>query len=118
MRDLTSTASLTSSVAPLATDLPANIKPRSVALQSVMAGLDGSAAAISIALGRVALVYAKFPSNYLAYGVFATLLAFAITQFVSRLGGRPMIFSARLFEATTLAAMLDGFVLRMPAWGL
>lgn len=118
MQDFTRPASLTTSAAPLASELPGIDRPASAARQSMMAGLDGSASAIPIALGSVALVYAKFPANYLAYGVFATLLAFAVTQFVSGLGGRPMIFSARLFEATTLAAMLDGFVLLMPAWGL
>ena len=118
MRDFTRPASLTTSATPLASDVVAKTKPAAVVMQSVMAGLDGSASAIPIALGSVAVVYAKFPPEYLAFGVFATLLAFAVIQFVSGLGGRPMVFSARLFEATTLAAMLDTFVLRMPAWGL
>lgn len=118
MRDFTRPASLTTSAIPLELDVPVKTKSAFVLLSSVMAGLNGSASAIPIALGSVALVYAKFPPNYLAYGVFATLIAFALIQFISGLGGRPMIFSARLFEATTLAAMLDSFVLRMPSWGL
>ena len=118
MRNVTRPESLTTSAVKPGADLPDSSRPASVFLQSVMAGIDGSAAAIPIALGSVALVYARFPSNYLAYGVFATLLALALCQFMSGLGGRPMIFSARLLEATALAAMLDSFVIRMPGWGL
>ena len=118
MRDITGQVNPQTSGATLVADSAGKTTPSLSIMRSVMGGLDGSAAAIPIALGSVALVYAKFPANYLAYGVFATLLTFAITQFFSGLGGRPMIFSARLFEATTLATMLDGFVLRMPALGL
>ena len=118
MRDITRPANLATLPAPLVPASPEKATTEPGVKQSLMGGLDGSAAAIPVALGSVALIYARFPPNYLAYGVFATLLTLVITHFFSGLGGRPMIFSARLFEATTLAAMLDGFMLRMPAWGL
>ena len=118
MRDFTRPQSLTTGPAPLVDELSAKSKQPSSIVKSFMAGLDGSAIAIPSALGSVVLVYAKFPPEYLPYGVFATLLALALTQFVSGLGGRPMLFTARLFEATALAAMLDSFMVRMPAWGM
>ena len=118
MRDFTRPQSLTTGPAPLVDELSAKSKQPPSIVKSFMAGLDGSAIAIPSALGSVVLVYAKFPPEYLPYGVFATLLALALTQFVSGLGGRPMLFTARLFEATALAAMLDSFMVRMPAWGM
>ena len=118
MKNFTGPAGLTAPASQPGADLPVKSKPDAVTLLSVRAGIDASAASIPIALGSVALIYARFPPNYLAYGVFATLLTFALTHLISGLGGRPMIFSARLLEATALAAILDGFVLRMPGWGL
>jgi sulfate permease, SulP family len=86
--------------------------------QDISGALDGLAAAIPIALCGVAIVYVNFPAAYLSPGVFATLLALALMHAVSAAGGRPMVFSARLFEATTLSAMLGQFVKLAPAWGL
>ncbi len=80
--------------------------------------LDSTAAAIPIALGGVAIVYANFPAAYLSYGVFATLLLLVLIHGVSATTGRPMAFSARLFEATALSAILHQFLTYMPAWGL
>ena len=93
--------------------------PTASALRRDISGaLDGVGSAVPIALCGVALVYINFPAAYLSYGVLATLLALAAMQFVSAAGARPMVFSARLFEATTLSAMLGQFVKYMPAWGL
>ncbi len=86
--------------------------------QDISGALDGVAAAIPIALCGVALVYVNFPASYLSNGVFGTLLALAAMQFMSAAGGRPMVFSARLFEATTLSAILVQFVKYLPSWGL
>lgn len=86
--------------------------------QDFSGALDGLAAAIPIALCGIAIVYVNFPAAYLSHGVFATLLALALMHTISAAGGRPMVFSARLFEATTLSAMLGQFVKLAPAWGL
>ena len=86
--------------------------------QDISGALDGLAAAIPIALCGVAIVYVNFPASYLSHGVFATLLGLALVHLVSAMGARPMVFSARLFEATTLSAMLGQFVKLAPAWGL
>jgi sulfate permease, SulP family len=86
--------------------------------QDLSGAFDGMASAIPIALCGVALVYVNFPASYLSNGVFVTLLGLAAMHMVSAVGARPMIFSARLFEATTLSAMLGQFVKYMPAWGI
>jgi sulfate permease, SulP family len=86
--------------------------------QKLFGALDGAAVSIPIALGGVALVYANFPAQYLSYGVLATLLALLVLHAVSALGTRPIVFSARLVEAGTLAAVLNQFATYMPAWGL
>lgn len=86
--------------------------------QDVVGALDGLAAAIPIALCGIAIVYVNFPASFLSHGVFATLLTLALMHLVSAVGGRPMVFSARLFEATTLSAMLGHFIKLAPAWGV
>ncbi len=86
--------------------------------QNLLGALDGAAVSIPIALGGVALVYAKLPEQYLGYGVLATLLALLLVHAVSALGQRPIVFSARLVEAGTLAVMLDQFTTYLPAWGV
>lgn len=102
-------------------DLPEGGAPRDstrALRQDISGALDGLAAAIPIALCGIAIVYVNFPATYLSNGVFATLLALALMHTISAAGGRPMVFSARLFEATTLSAMLGQFVKLAPAWGL
>ncbi len=99
-------------------DTPKAVPRRQVTQQNFFGALDGAAVSIPIALGSVALVYAKFPAEYLSYGVLATLLALLVVHAVSALGARPIVFSARLVEAGTLASMLDQFTKYMPVWGI
>lgn len=86
--------------------------------QDLSGALDGVASTIPIALCGVELIYVNFPAAYLSNDVFATLLALAALQWVSAAGARPMMFSARLFGATALNAMLGQFVKHLPAWGV
>jgi SulP family sulfate permease len=80
--------------------------------------LDATFSSIPIALVGVGLAYANLPSSYLSMGILATLLCLGLVHCVSAGTGRPMAFSARLFEATTLAAILASFSKLMPSWGL
>jgi sulfate permease, SulP family len=97
----------------------APVAAQGTALRRDLSGaLDGMASALPIALCGVALVYVNFPASFLSNGVFVTFLALALMHAVSSAGARPMVFSARLFEATTLSAMLGQFVKLAPAWGL
>ena len=86
--------------------------------QDVSGAVDGPAAAMPLALCGVAIVYANFPAAYLSLGVFASLLGLALIHLIRATGGRPMVFSARLFEGTTLSSMLGQFFKLAPGWGL
>ena len=99
-------------------DSPTTLLRGSALRQDISGALDGMASALPIALCGVALAYVNFPAAFLSNGVFATFLALALMHAVSSAGSRPMVFSARLFEATTLSAMLGQFVKLAPAWGL
>ncbi len=80
--------------------------------------LDGVVTSIPIALAGVSLTYSSLPPEYLGMGVFATLLCLAFVHMASAATGRPMAYSARLFEATTLSAILIHAHQIMPSWGL
>jgi sulfate permease, SulP family len=80
--------------------------------------LDGAVSSIPIGLAGVALAYVSLPAEYLGMGVLATLLSLALVHITSSATARPMAFSARLFEATTVAAILASFAKLMPGWGL
>jgi sulfate permease, SulP family len=80
--------------------------------------LDGVVSSVPIGLAGVALAYASLPAQYLGMGVLATLVSLALVHIASSATARPMAFSARLFEATTLAAILTSFAKLMPGWGL
>ena len=80
--------------------------------------LDGLVSTVPIALVGVALAYASLPAAYLGMGVLATLLCLGIVHIASAATARPMMLSARLFEATTVGAILASFNKQMPTWGL
>jgi sulfate permease, SulP family len=80
--------------------------------------LDGLLTTVPIALVGVSLAYATLPAHYLGMGVMVTLLCLAAVHLASAGTGRPMAYSARLFEATTLSAILTSFSRQMPSWGL
>lgn len=80
--------------------------------------LDGLVSSIPIGLAGVALAYASLPAAFLGMGVLATLLCLSCVHIASAATARPMAFSARLFEATTVGAVLASFNKMMPSWGL
>jgi sulfate permease, SulP family len=80
--------------------------------------LDATLCSVPVGLVGVSLAYASLPAQYLSMGVLATLLALAMVHFCSAGTNRPMAYSARLFEATTLCAMLIALAKQLPGWGL
>ncbi|HYF17948.1 MAG TPA: STAS domain-containing protein, partial [Ramlibacter sp.] len=85
---------------------------------SLLGALNASAFTIPLSLGAVAVVYARHAPSMLPAAVLATLLAIVLVQ-ISGLGsGRPILYSARFLEATTLAALLDAVAARLPTWGI
>jgi sulfate permease, SulP family len=80
--------------------------------------LDGSVTTIPITLVGVALAYAALPAQYLGPGILATLLSLVLVHCVSAGTGRPIVLSTRLFEATTLGAMMLSFKVSSVSWGI
>jgi MFS superfamily sulfate permease-like transporter len=84
----------------------------------LLAALDASAFSIPLSLGAVTVVYGRHAPGMLPGAVLVTLLGIALVQLAGLHSRRPVLFSARFLEATTLAALLDTFVLRMHAWDM
>ncbi len=85
---------------------------------SLVGALDGAAYFIPVSLGSAALVFGRMGPDVLASGVFAVMVALAWVHFSTAGAARPLVFAARFFEATTLAAMLEQFGRQLPAWAL
>lgn len=86
--------------------------------RDVTGALDGSAFALPSSLGAVTLVYSRVAPDLLTAGVLALILSMAWIHATAARNARPVLFSARFFEATTLAAMIDQAVAQFPGWGL
>jgi sulfate permease, SulP family len=84
----------------------------------LFAALDAAAFTIPLTLGSVTLVFSKIGSAAMTSAIVTTLVAIALLQFTTVNARRPLLFSARFFEATTLAAMMDRAIERLPAWGI
>ncbi|MES2938491.1 MAG: cyclic nucleotide-binding domain-containing protein [Pseudomonadota bacterium] len=85
---------------------------------ALVGALEGSAANIPLSLGAVTLVFAHIGPQVLPGAMLATLLGLAWMQLANLRSRRPLLYSARFFEATALAAMLDRMIALLPAWGL
>ena len=96
------------------------VEPTQVAgwRSSAIGALDGAAFSIPSSLGCATLLYSHIGPGLLPGGVFATLLALAWIHLTTMRSRRPVIYSVRIFETTTLAAMMDQAVAQFPAWGL
>jgi len=66
----------------------------------------------------VVLVFGKLGPGAMAGGMLATMLGLACLHLLTARSSRPMMYAARVFEATTLAAMLDQIGLQLTGWGL
>jgi hypothetical protein len=69
-----------------------------------MGALDGALFSIPLSLGCVAILFGAWGAEALAMGTCATIVSLALLHAVTARSTRPVVFSARLFEATTLAA--------------
>lgn len=84
----------------------------------ILGALDAVALAVPTTLGAVLLVYVHIGAEHLAAGILAAMAGLVLLHLFSLGATRPAMFSARLFEATTLAAMLAQLGAQLPAWGL
>ncbi|HEX2543299.1 MAG TPA: STAS domain-containing protein, partial [Ramlibacter sp.] len=85
---------------------------------SWVGSLEAAATAIPLSLGCATLVFSRIGPEAMASGLFATMLALACVHLAAARNDRPVMFTARIFEATTLAAMLDHIFVQLPTWEL
>ncbi|MBI5276115.1 MAG: SLC26A/SulP transporter family protein [Burkholderiales bacterium] len=80
--------------------------------------LEAAAFTVPLSLGSATLVLSQFGPEVLSAGVLATLLALAFLHIAAVRSRRPLLYAARFFEATTLAAMLGQLVPHLADWSL
>jgi sulfate permease, SulP family len=107
--------SSTSSFTPLETQGPA---PPAGVRRSLIGALDGIAFTLPVSLGSANLVFGHVGPELLPAGLFALLLSLAWMHATTASNRRPVLYSARFFEAMTLSAMMGQLVDQLPAWGL
>lgn len=84
----------------------------------MIGALDGTAFALPVSLGAVTLVFGHVGLELLPAGLFALLLSLAWMHATTASNRRPVLYSARFFEATTLSAMMGQLIGQLPVWGL
>jgi sulfate permease, SulP family len=80
--------------------------------------LDGCAISLPAGLGAATLVYSQIGLQFLSAGFLALLLGMLCIHLGAARQERPILYAARFFEATTLAAMIDRAVTQLPVWGI
>ena len=85
---------------------------------AVLGACEGVALALPTTLGGVLLVYVHIGDAYIGGGMLAAILGMVLVHLATLPSSRPMVFSARLFEATTLAAMLAHLPAQLRGWGV
>lgn len=84
----------------------------------LLAALEAVALALPTTLGGVLVVFAQIGNAQLGSGILAAILGLVVLHLLSLSSTRPAMFAARLFEATTLAAILAQLRVQLPGWGL
>ncbi len=85
---------------------------------SWVGALDAVGLSAPSALASTAVVYALFPAAYLPSGLLMALAGLVLAHWASAGSHRPMMQTARLLEATILAAALTQLQPRLLGWGL
>ncbi len=80
--------------------------------------LDAAVFSAPSTLAATAIVFAAFPAAYLPAGVLMAMAGLVLAQWVSACSQRPLMHTARLLEATILAAALAQIQPRLGDWGL
>ena len=92
--------------------------PRATAAGNLMGALESTAFSLPVGLGCTTLVFAHVGVELLPAGLFALLLSMIWVHASTAGDQRPVLYGARFFEATTVAAMIEQVVGQLPAWGL
>ena len=86
--------------------------------KAALGAFEGVALALPTTLGGVLLVYMHIGDAYFGSGMLAAMLGMVLMHLATLPSKRPMVFSARLFEATTLSAMLSQLPALFRGWGI
>lgn len=84
----------------------------------MLGACEGVALALPTTLGGVLLVYVHIGDAYIGGGMLAAILGMVLVHLATLPSQRPLVFSARLFEATTLAAMVAALPAHLRGWGV
>jgi MFS superfamily sulfate permease-like transporter len=80
--------------------------------------LEGAGFAVPVAVGAVALLFSRIGGDFLMPGLLAALAGMALMHVATARAGRRMVYAARVLEVTMMLGFLEGFILKMPGWGL
>ncbi|WP_048439339.1 cyclic nucleotide-binding domain-containing protein [Caenimonas sp. SL110] len=85
---------------------------------SVGSAMEGSAFLIPGSIGSAVLIFSHVSPDILGSAVLALMLGLLLIHLSQAFSTRPILYSARFFESTTLAAMMDQVVIHLPVWGV
>lgn len=80
--------------------------------------MEGSAFLIPASVGSAVLIFSHVSPGLLSSAVLALMLGLLLVHLSQAFSSRPILYSARFFESTTLAAMMDQVIIRLPYWGV
>ncbi|MBP7566026.1 MAG: SLC26A/SulP transporter family protein [Burkholderiaceae bacterium] len=80
--------------------------------------LEGAGFAVPVAVGAVALLFSRIGGDFLMPGLLAALAGMALMHLATARAVRRMVYAARVLEVTMMLGFLEGFILKMPGWGL
>lgn len=86
--------------------------------QPLFCALDGIASALPTTLGSTLLLYSLVAPEWLSAGVLAAVLGLVVTHALTMRTSRPLFMAGRVFEAATLAVMVQQTVLQFGRWGI
>ena len=86
--------------------------------QTALAALDSAAVSLPIILGSTVILYAQVAPTALNSGVLAAFLGVAWVTLLTSRSCRPIAYTARFFEAATLATLVLQMASRLPRYGL
>lgn len=84
----------------------------------ILCALDGLASALPSTLGSTLLLYSLVAPEWLSAGVLAAVLGLVVTHALTMRTSRPVFMAGRVFEAATLAVMVQQTVLQFGRWGI
>ncbi|MDO9360124.1 MAG: cyclic nucleotide-binding domain-containing protein [Polaromonas sp.] len=103
---------------PLTAAQDAPLSGRSAWQAALPVAFEGTGFAVPVAVGAVALLFARISPALMAPGLLAAFLGMLLMHLGAARRGRPMVYAVRVLEVSVMIGVLDQFILKMPGWGL